>query len=94
MSATDPSLTSGRKHTEVPRAIAPGAADPEAAEAAEERRTDRWLLKRIAGFLGDPPVEFVVRGYLTGSLWRDYQKGVHTAYGVPFPTGMKKDQKR
>jgi len=37
-------------------------------------------------------VEFVIRGYLTGSLWRDYQKGTHTAYGVPFPAGMKKDQ--
>src|SRR6516162_2970651 len=24
-------------------------------------------------------VEFVVRGYLTGSLWRDYQQGRHTA---------------
>ena len=30
-------------------------------------------------------VEVVVRGYLTGSLWRDYQKGTHTAYGVPCP---------
>lgn len=37
-------------------------------------------------------VEVVVRGYLTGSLWRDFQKGTHTAYGVPFPEGMKKDQ--
>jgi phosphoribosylaminoimidazole-succinocarboxamide synthase len=37
-------------------------------------------------------VEFVVRGYLTGSLWRDYQKGSHTAYGIPFPSEMKKDQ--
>jgi phosphoribosylaminoimidazole-succinocarboxamide synthase len=39
------------------------------------------------------PIEFVVRGYLTGSMWRDYQKGAHTAYGVPIPQGMKKDQK-
>ncbi len=38
------------------------------------------------------PIEFVVRGYLTGSLWRDYQQGTHTAYGLPFPEGMKKDQ--
>jgi cyclopropane-fatty-acyl-phospholipid synthase len=60
VSATDPSLTSGRKDTEIPHAIGPGAT--EAAEAAEERRTDRWLLKRISSFLGDPPVEFAVRG--------------------------------
>ena len=37
-------------------------------------------------------VEVVVRGYLTGSLWRDYQKGTHGVYGVPFSDGMKKDQ--
>jgi phosphoribosylaminoimidazole-succinocarboxamide synthase len=37
-------------------------------------------------------IEFVIRGYLTGSLWRDYQKGAHGAYGVPIPSGMKKDQ--
>ncbi|MCP3097259.1 phosphoribosylaminoimidazolesuccinocarboxamide synthase [Myxococcus sp. K15C18031901] len=37
-------------------------------------------------------VEVVIRGYLTGSLWRDYQKGSHTAYGVPFPDGLRKDE--
>ncbi|MCY1015922.1 phosphoribosylaminoimidazolesuccinocarboxamide synthase [Pyxidicoccus sp. MSG2] len=36
-------------------------------------------------------IEVVVRGYLTGSLWRDFQKGTHTVYGVPFPEGMRKD---
>ena len=39
------------------------------------------------------PVEVVVRGYLTGSLWRDYQQGTHVAYGVPIPPGMRRDQK-
>jgi phosphoribosylaminoimidazole-succinocarboxamide synthase len=39
------------------------------------------------------PIEFVVRGYLTGSLWRDYQKGAHTAYGIEFEKNLKKDQK-
>jgi phosphoribosylaminoimidazole-succinocarboxamide synthase len=37
-------------------------------------------------------VEVVVRGYLTGSLWRDYQKGTHIAYGVPFAPGLRKDE--
>jgi phosphoribosylaminoimidazole-succinocarboxamide synthase len=37
-------------------------------------------------------IEMVVRGYLTGSLWRDYQKGTHTAYGLPIPAGMRKDE--
>jgi phosphoribosylaminoimidazole-succinocarboxamide synthase len=38
------------------------------------------------------PVEVVVRGYLTGSLWRDVQAGKQGVYGVPIPDGMKKDQ--
>ena len=37
------------------------------------------------------PVEVVVRGYLTGSLWRDVEKGAHTAYGLDIPPGMRKD---
>jgi len=37
------------------------------------------------------PVEVVVRGYLTGSLWRDVQRGAHTAYGLHIPPDMKKD---
>jgi phosphoribosylaminoimidazole-succinocarboxamide synthase len=39
------------------------------------------------------PVEFVVRGYITGSLWRDYQSGKAGAYGVPLPASMRKDQR-
>ena len=39
------------------------------------------------------PIEVVVRGYLTGSLWRDYEAGRHGAYGLPMPEGMKKDQR-
>ena len=37
-------------------------------------------------------IEMVVRGHLTGSLWRDYQKGTHTAYGLPLPSGLRKDE--
>src|SRR5713101_2119967 len=29
------------------------------------------------------PIEFVVRGYLTGSLWRDYQKGAQGEHDEP-----------
>lgn len=36
-------------------------------------------------------VEVVVRGHLTGSLWRDLQKGTHTVYGVAIPPDMRKD---
>ena len=39
------------------------------------------------------PVEFVVRGYITGSLWRDYQQGKHGAYAIELPPDLKKDQR-
>jgi phosphoribosylaminoimidazole-succinocarboxamide synthase len=39
-------------------------------------------------------VEMVVRGYLTGSLWRDYQAGKGAkAYGIELPRDLRKDQK-
>lgn len=38
------------------------------------------------------PVEIVIRGYLTGSMWRDYNKGKPTS-GIMPPNGMKKNQK-
>ena len=38
------------------------------------------------------PVEFVVRGYITGSLWRDYQSGRAGAYGIDFPAGLRRDE--
>jgi phosphoribosylaminoimidazole-succinocarboxamide synthase len=34
------------------------------------------------------PVEVVVRGYLTGSAWRDYQKG-EAVSGIALPSGMR-----
>ena len=38
-------------------------------------------------------VEMVIRGYLTGSAWREYKSGVRTLCGVQLPEGMKEDQK-
>jgi len=38
------------------------------------------------------PVEIVIRGYITGSLWRDYQAGKAGAYGIDWPDGLRKDQ--
>lgn len=38
------------------------------------------------------PIEVVVRGYLTGSAWRDYQAGKMIS-GIELPKGMKKSQK-
>jgi phosphoribosylaminoimidazole-succinocarboxamide synthase len=39
------------------------------------------------------PVEVIIRGYITGSLWRDYQAGKAGAYGISWPAGLRKDQK-
>jgi len=39
------------------------------------------------------PVEIIVRGYITGSLWRDYQSGKAGAYGIEWPKGLRKDQR-
>lgn len=39
------------------------------------------------------PVEVIIRGYITGSLWRDYQSGSAGAYGIDWPKDLKKDQK-
>lgn len=38
-------------------------------------------------------VEMIVRGYLTGSAWREYKAGARTICGVALPDGMKEDQK-
>ena len=38
------------------------------------------------------PVEVIMRGYLTGSAWRDYQKGMDIS-GIKLPSGMKFNQK-
>lgn len=37
-------------------------------------------------------VEFVVRAFLTGSLWRDYEAG-KDPYALKLPPGLKKDQR-
>lgn len=39
------------------------------------------------------PVEFVVRGYLTGHAWRVYKEGGRVLCGVTLPDGMRENQK-
>jgi phosphoribosylaminoimidazole-succinocarboxamide synthase len=38
-------------------------------------------------------VEMIVRGYLTGSMWRGYQAGKRVFSGVKVPDGLSKNQK-
>jgi phosphoribosylaminoimidazole-succinocarboxamide synthase len=37
-------------------------------------------------------IEMIIRGYLTGSSWRSYQKGSREICGVKIPDGMKEHQ--
>ena len=39
------------------------------------------------------PVEVIVRGYITGSLWREYSNGINGQYGFMLPENLKKNQK-
>ena len=38
-------------------------------------------------------VEMVIRGYLTGSAWREYKAGARELCGVKLPEGMRENQK-
>lgn len=39
------------------------------------------------------PVEMIIRGYLTGSSWRTYKKGIREICGVAVPDGMIEHQR-
>jgi phosphoribosylaminoimidazole-succinocarboxamide synthase len=61
--------------------------DPECVVAPDERAQVRgraMLVRRLQPL----PVEAVVRGYLAGSGWAEYQAG-GTVCGVPLPPGLK-----
>lgn len=45
--------------------------------------------KKVESF----PVEMIIRGYLTGSSWRNYKAGGREICGVQIPEGMKEHQK-
>jgi len=38
-------------------------------------------------------VEMVIRGYLTGSAWREYKAGARTLCGIALPDGMRENEK-
>lgn len=38
-------------------------------------------------------VEMVIRGYITGSAWRDYKNGARSICGIPLAEGLKENQK-
>ena len=38
-------------------------------------------------------VEMVIRGYITGSAWREYRKGARMLCGIPLPEGLRENQR-
>lgn len=54
-----------------------------------EERTPRSMLVKKGRVI---PIEVVVRGYLTGSAWRDYAAGKPVS-GIELPPGMKMNQR-
>ena len=65
--------------------------DPESVVAPDEREQVRgrsMLVKRLKPL----PVEAVVRGYLAGSGWKEYQQG-QSVCGVALPAGLKNASK-
>src|SRR5467141_2369233 len=65
--------------------------DPESVVTEEERpqvRGRSMVVKKLKPL----PIEAVVRGYLIGSGWKDYQKA-GTVCGIPLPAGLKQADK-
>jgi phosphoribosylaminoimidazole-succinocarboxamide synthase len=66
---------------------------------ATENIVPNWLLDSpdpsvsIGHFCEPFKVEMVIRGYLAGHAWREYQAGKRTICGVSMPNGMKQNDK-
>ena len=58
-----------------------------------------WILSQpdpnvaIGNFCEPFKIEMVIRGYLAGHAWREYQAGKREICGVPLPDGLKENDK-
>src|SRR6478735_1966119 len=58
-----------------------------------------WILSQpdpnvaIGNFCEPFKIEMVIRGYLAGHAWREYQEGKRVLCGVPLPDGLKENDK-
>ncbi|BCE01859.1 phosphoribosylaminoimidazolesuccinocarboxamide synthase [Marinicellulosiphila megalodicopiae] len=48
-----------------------------------------WIVQKAKPIM----IEAIARGYITGSMWRAYEKGERDFCGIALPEGLKKDQK-
>lgn len=66
--------------------------DPESVVKGEEERAQVRGRSVVVKRLKPLPIEAVVRGYIIGSGWKDYQK-TGAVCGIPLPAGLKLAQK-
>jgi phosphoribosylaminoimidazole-succinocarboxamide synthase len=66
--------------------------DPESVVQGEDERAQVRGRSVVVKRLKPLPVEAVVRGYIIGSGWKDYQK-TGAVCGIPLPAGLKMAQK-
>lgn len=48
-----------------------------------------WIVQKARPVM----IEAIARQYITGSMWRSYEKGVRSFCGIEIPNGLKKNQK-
>lgn len=48
-----------------------------------------WIVQKAEPVM----VEAIARQYITGSMWRGYERGDREICGIPIPEGLKKDQR-
>ncbi len=48
-----------------------------------------WVVQRARPIM----LEAIVRGYITGSMWRAYSQGSREICGIPLPENLKQDQR-
>ncbi|KAI1806975.1 SAICAR synthetase [Daldinia bambusicola] len=76
LSAKVPGLKTHFLSTDVPRAVS--------ADEAQLIRNRSMQVRKLKVF----PVEAIVRGYITGSAWKEY-KARGTVHGTPLPPGLR-----
>lgn len=65
----------------------------ETREAIANHFIEEWTPRSMLVRRGEVvPIEVVVRGYLTGSAWRDYRAGREVS-GIALPSGMRMNQR-
>lgn len=84
LSSAIPSLKTHFVSLELPASVAAKLTEDE-----REYLKDRSMVVRRLQVL---PIESIVRGYITGSAWSEYQKS-GTVHGIAMPAGLRESEK-